>query len=145
MPRFLISRMDRLFKVFKSLLEAHPTRTLCSKLTHDSATVGSSVRIQGILSESRGNQDVEMHANEVTVLGQSQGEPNVPHRLTKLIKSYSQSNPEEFIQRIICEYINIYDLEQLTWRASSDFALTSSPQSIDSSIRNTFITPIRQL
>lgn len=43
-----------------------------------SATVGSSVRLNGTLVESRGKQEVELQVEEVAVLGESREEAKVP-------------------------------------------------------------------
>jgi OB-fold nucleic acid binding domain len=53
--------------------------TYCPRaLTSDySATVGSSVRIKGTLSPSRGKQSVELQVDDLTVLGESPETPSV--------------------------------------------------------------------
>ena len=74
--------MDPHIKHYKSLRRVRRTCTLFVDVIDGSATVGASVRIKGTLSESRGKQDVELHAKEVTVLGESPETPQVLSSIT---------------------------------------------------------------
>jgi aspartyl/asparaginyl-tRNA synthetase len=72
-----MSPMDQHIRIYKSLRVASLRCIPLPKRAYKSATVGSSVRIKGVLSESRGKQNVELPATEVQVLGESPEEPNV--------------------------------------------------------------------
>lgn len=107
-----------------------PETYLPQEVPNCSATVGSSVLIKGILSESRGKQDVELQATNVTVIGESPGEPNVPPDRITFEYSYSQYSLKELIRRITYEHTNTYGPVRLTWLVFSVYDLTLYQRSI---------------
>jgi asparaginyl-tRNA synthetase len=79
MQRFWISSMDQHINTCKSWPQMFPSGILLirSMYANASVTVASGVRVQGQLVPSRGMQDVELLAKQVTVLGESPEAPDV--------------------------------------------------------------------
>ena len=66
------------YRPLQAVARAVPERYCSIDMADPSATIGSSVCLQGTMVESRGKQDVELQVKEVDVVGQSPAEPTVP-------------------------------------------------------------------